>query len=83
VPRENRPCERGIRGQRVNWKRNWELEMHVDAWRHNDVGLATARVNCSVITLTVPTEDRDLNYRRERLTVKELQGCQTNRDATR
>jgi hypothetical protein len=26
VRRENRPCEGGIAGPRVNWKRNWELE---------------------------------------------------------
>ena len=52
MSRENRPCEGGIAGQRVDWKRNWELEMHIDGWCYNDVGLSTARVNCSVITLT-------------------------------
>ena len=64
MPRENCPCEGGIAGQHVNRKRNWELEMHIDGWCHNDVGLATARVNCSLTTLTVLTEEgRDANYR--------------------
>jgi hypothetical protein len=61
----------------MDWKRSRKLEiLHMDGWCHNDVASRTARVNCSVITFTVSTEEgRDANYRMRFTTSYRLEGA--------